>query len=71
MDKVTKQFGQIVTYRNIKKAQDDALRLFSGDGDPNEYLLQNYEYYVNQWLNQVIDHQKNIYLGKLLLFHPF
>ena len=28
-------------------------RLFSGDGDPNEYLLQNYEYYVNQWLNQV------------------
>ena len=39
--------------RNIKKAQDDALRLFSGDGDPNEYLLQNYEYYVNQWLNQV------------------
>ena len=53
VDKVTKQFGQIVTYRNIKKAQDDALRLFSGDGDPNEYLLQNYEYYVNQWLNQV------------------
>ncbi len=53
VDKVTKQFGQIVTYRNIKKAQDDALRLFSGDGDPNEYLLQNYEYYVNQWLNQI------------------
>ena len=53
VDKVTKQFGQIVTYRNIKKDQDDALRLFSGDGDPNEYLLQNYEYYVNQWLNQV------------------
>ena len=25
VDKVTKQFGQIVTYRNIKKAQDDAL----------------------------------------------
>lgn len=52
VDKVTKQFGQIVTFRNIKQWQDDALTLFSGDGDPNEYLLENYEYYVNQWLNQ-------------------
>lgn len=52
VDKVTKQFGQIVSYRNIKKWQDDALTLFSGDGDPNEYLLENYEYYVNQWVNQ-------------------
>lgn len=52
VDKVTKQFGQIVTYRNIKKWQDDALRLFSGDGDPNEYLLENYEYYVQKWINQ-------------------
>lgn len=50
--KKTKQFGQIVSYRNIKKWQDDALKLFSGDGDPNEYLLQSYEYYVNQWVNQ-------------------
>ena len=53
VDKVTKQFGQVITYRNIKKWQDDALRLFSGDGDPNEYLLENYEYYVQKWLNQV------------------
>ena len=52
VDKVTKQFGQIVSYRNIKQWQDDALTLFSGDGDPNEYLLENYEYYVNQWINQ-------------------
>lgn len=53
VDKVTKQFGQIVSYRNIKKAQDDALRLFSGDGDPNEYLLESYEYYVGRWMDQV------------------
>ena len=53
VDKVTKQFGQIITFRNIKKWQDDALRLFSGDGDPNEYLLENYEYYVQKWLSQV------------------
>ena len=52
IDKVTKQFGQIVSYRNIKKWQDDALRLFSGNGDPNEYLLENYEYYVQKWVNQ-------------------
>lgn len=51
--KTTKQFGQIVSYRNIKKWQDDALTLFSGDGDPNEYLLENYEYYVQKWVNQV------------------
>lgn len=49
VDKKTKQFGQIVTYRNIKKAQDDALRLYSGDGNPNDYLLQNYDYYVTQY----------------------
>ena len=53
VDKMTKQFGQIVTFRNIKQWQDDALRLFSGDGDPNEYLLESYEYYVQKWLNQV------------------
>ena len=39
---MTKQFGQIVTYRNIKKWQDEALTLFSGDGDPNEYLLEEF-----------------------------
>jgi type I restriction enzyme R subunit len=52
VDKRTKQFGKIVSYRNIKKAQDDALRLFSGGGDPNEYLLESYEYYVNRWMSQ-------------------
>lgn len=53
VDKITKQFGQIVTYRNIKKAQDDALRLYSGDGDPNAYLLQSYDYYVTAYYKQV------------------
>lgn len=53
VDKVTKQFGQIVTYRNIKKAQDDALKLYSGDGDPNAYLLQSYDFYVTEYYKQV------------------
>ena len=52
VDKTTKQFGQIITYRNIKQWQDDALTLFSGDGDPNEYLLESYDYYTHQWMNQ-------------------
>lgn len=53
VDKITKQFGQIVTYRNIKKAQDEALALYSGDGNPNAYLLQSYDYYVAQYYKQV------------------
>jgi type I restriction enzyme R subunit len=52
VDKTTKQFGQIITYRNIKQWQDDALTLFSGDGNPNEYLLESYDYYTHQWMNQ-------------------
>ncbi|MCM1166658.1 MAG: type I restriction endonuclease subunit R [Lachnospiraceae bacterium] len=53
IDKPTKQFGQIVTYRNIKKAQDEALKLFSGSGNPNDYLLESYEYYVAEYSKQV------------------
>lgn len=55
VDKVTKQFGQIITYRNIKRAQDEALRLYSGNGDPNEYLLQSYDHYVREYYRQVDD----------------
>lgn len=47
--KPTKQFGKIITYRNIKKAQDDALKLYSGDGNPEEFLLQKYEYYLLEY----------------------
>lgn len=52
IDKPTKQFGQIITYRDLKKAQDDALRLFSGSGNPNDYLLESYDYYVSEYLKQ-------------------
>ncbi len=52
VDKASKQFGQIITYRNIKTAQDNALRLFSGDGNPDEYLLNSYEYYTDEWRTQ-------------------
>ena len=53
VDKVTKRYGQVVTYRNIKKAQDAALRLFSGNGDPNEFLLKSYEYYLSEYEKRV------------------
>ena len=53
ISKTTKQFGQIVTYRNIKKAQDDALRLYSGDGNPNEYLMETYEFYLTRYRETV------------------
>ncbi len=53
VDKVTKQFGQIVTYRNIKKSQDAALKLYSGDGNPNEYLLETYDFYTSTYYTQV------------------
>ena len=53
VDKVTKQFGQIITYRNIKQAQDEALALYSGNGDPDEYLLKSYDHYVHEYWKQV------------------
>ena len=53
VDKKTKQFGQIVTYRNIKKAQDDALKLFSGSGNPAEFLMKTYEYYLTEYRKNV------------------
>lgn len=58
VDKVTKQYGQIITYRDIKKAQDDALKLYSGDGNPDDYLLKSYEYYVSQYYSQVEELRK-------------
>lgn len=51
--KETKQYGQIITFRNIKDEQDKALKLFSGDGNPNAYLLESYEYYVAEYGERV------------------
>lgn len=49
VEKETKQFGNIVCFRNLKKKTDDALRLFSGGGDPTEVLLKPYSYYVKRF----------------------
>lgn len=58
VDKITKQFGQIITYRNIKKAQDDALRLYSGDGNPGDFCLETYEFYTAEYRKYVEELRK-------------
>ena len=45
----TKQFGNIVCYRNLKNATDEALRLYSGGGDIEGVLLKPYSYYIDQF----------------------
>lgn len=51
--KKTKTCGNIVTYRNLKKRQDEALALFSGNGDPNACIRGNYEDYLRDWTKYV------------------
>lgn len=45
----TKQFGNIVCYRNLKNATDQALTLFSGGGDIEGILLMPYEHYLEKF----------------------
>ena len=52
VEKETKQFGNIVCYRNLKKATDDALRLFSGGGNIDGVLLKPFEHYVKEFEKQ-------------------
>lgn len=49
VEKETKQFGNIVCYRNLKKQTDDALKLFSGGGDITGILLKPYEHYLERF----------------------
>ena len=51
--KKTKTCGNIVTYRNLKKRQDEALALFSGNGDSNACIRGNYEDYLRDWTRYV------------------
>lgn len=49
VEKETKQFGNVVCYRNLKKATDNALRLFSGGGKIDGVLLEPYEHYLKKF----------------------
>lgn len=48
VEKETKQFGNIVCFRNLKRKTDAALRLYSGGGDVSEILLKDYDYYLDR-----------------------
>ena len=61
VEKDTKQFGNIVCYRNLKKNTDKALKLFGGGGDLSQVLTKPYEFYVDQF---------NTLTEKLINFAP-
>ncbi len=55
----TKSQGNIVVFRNLKKATDDALELFANKNAREDIFLQPYEVYVGQ-LNDAIAHLESI-----------
>lgn len=48
VEKVTKPFGNVVCYRNLKQKTDDALTLFS-NGDHEVVLMKDYEFYLGKF----------------------
>lgn len=55
----TKSQGNIVVFRNLKSATDDALRLFADKDAKDKIFLQPYEDYLNKF-NQAIAHLQTI-----------
>lgn len=55
----TKSQGNIVVFRNLKKATDDALELFANKGAKEDIFLEPYETYVAQF-NTAVDHLRSI-----------
>lgn len=49
VEKVTKPYGNIVCYRNLKKNTDEALKLFSQTETTDVVLMEKYEYYLDKW----------------------
>ncbi|TDL94175.1 type I restriction endonuclease subunit R [Macrococcus brunensis] len=50
IEKETKPYGNIVAYRNLKKATDDAIKLFSETNDTEVVLSQSYNFYLAKFL---------------------
>lgn len=50
---ITKAFGQVITYRNIKRQQDEALKLYSGDGEIESFLERSYDKTVTDYTEAV------------------
>lgn len=47
VEKVTKPYGNIVCYRNLKKNTDDSICLFSQTHSTDTVLMQSYDYYLD------------------------
>ncbi|KAA1036891.1 type I restriction endonuclease subunit R [Macrococcus equipercicus] len=50
IEKETKPYGNIVAYRNLKKATDDAIQLFSTTDNTETVLSQSYDSYLKVFL---------------------
>ena len=52
-ERITKPYGNIVCYRNLKKKTDEAIRLFSLTHDTDTILMESYEYYLKLFKEHV------------------
>lgn len=53
VEKITKPYGNIVCYRDLKKATDDAIMLFSQTNDTDTVLSKTYEQYLRLFVNAI------------------
>lgn len=51
VEKETKPFGKVVNYRDLKKATDNALQLFSQTEDIDRVLMKNYDEYKAEFVD--------------------
>lgn len=54
VEQVTKPFGNVICYRNLKEKTDNALRLFS-NGDHEVVLIKDYEFYLAQFKEKLTE----------------
>lgn len=53
VEKITKPYGNIVCYRDLKKATDDAIMLFSQTNDTDTVLSKTYDQYLRLFVNAI------------------
>ncbi|QRN49110.1 type I restriction endonuclease subunit R [Macrococcoides bohemicum] len=53
VEKITKPYGNIVCYRDLKKATDDAIMLFSQTNDTDTVLSKTYDQYLSLFVNAI------------------
>ncbi len=53
VEKITKPYGNIVCYRDLKKATDDAIMLFSQTNDTDTVLNKTYDQYLRLFVNAI------------------